>query len=213
MKAKEWVIRHCLGLGPDTMVCPVCLDMFLWADCLISPAYMCIWSISNSSNSFRWSGDCFTNVSWALQHILSKFVYCRNPTSYESFKVKLLGTRTKFQVEILTINMISGIEIISESSQNVSKTIPRNAERDSVGHNHGGNKNPFQSQTINVVLQWNRFPYYCPFMRGIGGFTSQRESDAELWCFIWCWPKQTMRKQSNGRWLKTPCYSCDVTLM
>ena len=98
-------------------------------------------------------------------------MYCRNPTYYENFKVKLLGIRTKFQVEIFTINMISGIsyfhEIISESSRNVSETIPRNAEKDSVGHNHGGNKNPFQSQTVNVVLQWNRFPHYCPFVREI----------------------------------------------
>ena len=37
-----------------------------------------------------------------------------------------LGTRTKFQLEILTINVISGIvyfrEIILESSRNVSET-------------------------------------------------------------------------------------------
>ena len=32
---------------------------------------------------------CFTNVSWALQNILSKFVYCRNRTSYENFKLRL----------------------------------------------------------------------------------------------------------------------------
>ena len=40
-----------------------------------------------------------------------------------------LGTRTKFQLEILTINVISDIvyfhEIILESSQNVSETTPR----------------------------------------------------------------------------------------
>ena len=39
-----------------------------------------------------------------------------------------LGTRTKFQIEILTINVISSIvdfrEIILESSRNVSETIP-----------------------------------------------------------------------------------------
>ena len=44
-----------------------------------------------------------------------------------------LGTRTKFQLEILTINVIAGIvyfrEIILESSRNVSETTPvvRNA--------------------------------------------------------------------------------------
>ena len=59
---------------------------------------------------------CFTNVSRAPQNIISKFVYCINCTSYENFKLKLctcaqsqgLGTCTKFQLEILTINVISG---------------------------------------------------------------------------------------------------------
>ena len=81
-------------------------------------------------------GVCFTNVSRALQDILLKFVYCRNRSSYENFKLKLckcaqsmaLGTRTKFQFEILTINVISSIayfrEIILESSRNVSETTP-----------------------------------------------------------------------------------------
>ena len=81
-------------------------------------------------------GVCFTNVSRALQDILLKFVYCRNRSSYENFKLKLctcaqnmaLGTRTKFQFEILDINLISSIvyfrEIILESSRNVSETTP-----------------------------------------------------------------------------------------
>ena len=78
-----------------------------------------------------------SNVSRALQNILSKFVCCRNRPSCEHFKLKLcscaqshaLGTRTKFQLEILTINVITGIvyfrEIILESSRKVSETIPR----------------------------------------------------------------------------------------
>ena len=74
-------------------------------------------------------------VSRALQDIISKFVYCKNHTSYENFKLKLstcmctqsmaLGTRTKFQLEILNINLVSGnvyfCKIILESSQNVSE--------------------------------------------------------------------------------------------
>ena len=76
-------------------------------------------------------------VSWALQDVLSKFVYCRNLISYENFKLKLctcaqshaLGTRTMFQLEILTGNVISAIvyfrEIILESSRNVCETTPR----------------------------------------------------------------------------------------
>ena len=83
-----------------------------------------------------WPGVCFTNVLRALQDILLKFVYCRNRSSYENFKLKLctcaqsmaLGTRTRFQFEILTINVISSIvyfrKIILESSRNVSETTP-----------------------------------------------------------------------------------------
>ena len=70
---------------------------------------------------------CFINVSPAVQNILSKLLYCRNHTSWENFKLKLCtcaqsdasGTCTKFQLEILTINGISGIvylrKIILES--------------------------------------------------------------------------------------------------
>ena len=83
-----------------------------------------------------WPGGCFTNVSRALQNILSKFVYCGNTTCDENFKLKLctcaqshaLGTRTKFQLEIHTVNVISGVvyfrEIILESSRNVSEITP-----------------------------------------------------------------------------------------
>ena len=82
------------------------------------------------------TGHCFTNVSRALKNILSKFVYCRNRTSYENSKLKLctraqsyaLGTRTKFRLEILSLNEILGIvyfrEIILESLRNVSETTP-----------------------------------------------------------------------------------------
>ena len=76
----------------------------------------------------------FTNVSRALRDILMKFVYCRKRSSYETSKLKLctcaqsmaLGTRTKLQLEILTINVIFSIvyfrEIILESSRNVNET-------------------------------------------------------------------------------------------
>ena len=66
-------------------------------------------------------GGCFTKVLRALQNILSKFVYCKNRTSYENFKLKI-------QLEILTINVIFGIvyfrEIILKSLWNVSETTP-----------------------------------------------------------------------------------------
>ena len=44
-----------------------------------------------------------------------------------------LGTRTEFQLEIFTVNVISGVvyfrEIILESSRNVSETTPWNTAR------------------------------------------------------------------------------------
>ena len=82
------------------------------------------------------SENCFTNVSRALQKNISKFVYCTNSTCDENFKLKLctcaqslaLGTRTNFQIEILTLNLISGVvyfhENILGSSRNVSETAP-----------------------------------------------------------------------------------------
>ena len=91
---------------------------------------------SKKTSMFRVTGGCFTNVSRALQNILSKFVYRRNRTSWENFKLKLcmcaqshaLGTHTKFRLEIRTLNVISSIvdfrEIILESSRNVSETTP-----------------------------------------------------------------------------------------
>ena len=30
IKPEVWIINHCLGLGHETMVCAVCLTMFLW---------------------------------------------------------------------------------------------------------------------------------------------------------------------------------------
>ena len=113
-----------------------------WANCVLENVdiYMLVIAVDGgpiwSIIKVKTAGGCFTNVSRALQDILSKFVYCRNRTSYENFKLKLctcaqshaLGTRTKFQLEILTINVISGMvyfrEIILESSRNVSKTTP-----------------------------------------------------------------------------------------
>ena len=60
--------------------------------------------------SFSVPGVCFTNVSQTLQNNLTKIYDTRNHTSYENFKLKFvhvpqawiaLGTRTKFQLEIL----------------------------------------------------------------------------------------------------------------
>ena len=81
-------------------------------------------------------GDCFTNVSQALQNNLAKIYNASNHIYGENFKLKLctcaqsmaLGTRTKLQFEMLIGSAISAThkfrENILESSQNVSETTP-----------------------------------------------------------------------------------------
>ena len=84
-----------------------------------------------------WSpGGCFTKVSRALQNNLAKIHNARNHIYGENFKLKLctcaqsiaLGSRTKFQLEILIKSTISVIhkfrENILESSRNLSETTP-----------------------------------------------------------------------------------------
>ena len=46
------------------------------------------------------------------------------------------------------------------------------------------------------VIKWKHFPLYWPFcVKGIPGhrwIPLTKASDAELWCFIWAEPKQTV---------------------
>ena len=138
-----WVITGRRGVSSERRHSSFCLVIFkfiaIWwyvyhvYRVLLYCAVIC----HNFTHDLDNSGVCFTNVSRALQDILLKFVYCINRSSYENFKLKLctcaqsiaLGTRTKFQFEILAINVISSIvyfrEIILESSRNVSETTPR----------------------------------------------------------------------------------------
>ena len=137
MVLQRWINNQLLFtteiIDYDIYVC-----WFILIESVTKPRSWCGWievCIHNNTPGSQ-LGGCFTNVSRALQGILSKFVYCRNRTSYENFKLKLctraqspaLGTRTKFQLEILTINVISGMvyfrEIFLESSRNVSETTP-----------------------------------------------------------------------------------------
>ena len=79
-------------------------------------------------------GGCFINVSRALQNNLPKIDNARNHIYSENSNLKLcvLGTRTKFQIEILIRCAIPAIhkfrENILESSRNVSETTPNNGE-------------------------------------------------------------------------------------
>ena len=80
---------------------------------------------------------CFTNVSWALWNNLAKKHNAWSHIFGENSKLKLctcaqsmaLGTRIKFQLEILMKSTISAIpkfrENILKSSRNVSETPPR----------------------------------------------------------------------------------------
>ena len=78
------------------------LAIFLWIPCECS--YRFTWNNLSPPNS-GWdisvetvfaqiaadqvTRGCFTDVSWALQNIFSKFMHCRNRTSYDIFKLKL----------------------------------------------------------------------------------------------------------------------------
>ena len=82
-------------------------------------------------------GGCFSNDSRALQNNLPKIHNATNHIYGENFKLKIcmcaqsiaLGTRTKFQLEILIRSTISAIhkfrDNFLESSRNFSETTPR----------------------------------------------------------------------------------------
>ena len=118
---------------------PVMLEMssFSWNFC----SYCCTqwWKFHQNDDisiSKTISGGCFTNVSQALQNNLAKIYNARNDIYGANFKLKLctcaqshvLGTHTKFQLEILIRSTISAIhkfrESILESSRNISETTP-----------------------------------------------------------------------------------------
>ena len=43
------------------------------------------------------------------------------------------------------------------------------------------------------VIEWRQFPRYWPFARGTHRIPLIKASDAELWCFLWSAPKQTVQ--------------------
>ena len=75
IKPEAWIINHCLELGHETMVCAVCLTMFLWK------SFLHFWlsgdrMIPNKNDQYcqTWSYICFP----LGQHIL-EFLSCFNP--------------------------------------------------------------------------------------------------------------------------------------
>ena len=86
------------------------------------------WGLANLAEP----GGCLTNVSWAFQNNIEKIYNARNHIYSENFTLKFcmcaLGTRTKFQLEILILSTNSAIhkfwENILVSSWNVSGPEP-----------------------------------------------------------------------------------------
>ena len=59
------------------------------------------------------------------------------------------------------------------------------------------------------VIQWNHFPRYWPFVRGIHRLPVNyltKTSDAELWCFLWLRLNKRLSKPRRW-WFKTPSRS------
>ena len=121
----QWSLRNTVQTFPR--------QSFEIQDMLLSKRWNCRWF-----ETPRCSGDwgCFTNVSRYFQNNLTKKHNTRNHIYGENFKLKLctcaqsmaLGTRTKFQLDIIITSTISEIhkfrENILESSRNVSETPP-----------------------------------------------------------------------------------------
>ena len=116
-------------------------------------------------------GGCFIKISRALQNIL-RVEICVLQKSYFLWEYQAeictcaqshaLGTRTKSQLEILIINVISGIvcfrQVILESSRNVCETTPW------CLHQDGSNTYSFQVLTssclVKIKFSWQSFVFY-----------------------------------------------------
>ena len=81
---------------------------------------------------------------------------------------------------------------------------------------------PQQWQTCNTnhgdVIKWKHFPCYWPSVRGVHWSLVKRASDAELWCFLWSAPEQTIEQNSWANNRDTSDLWCywthhDVTVM
>ena len=117
---------------------------------------------------FQKPGGCFTNVSRALQNNLAKIHNTRNHIYDQNFKLKLctcaqsmaLGTRTKFQLEILITSTNSAIhqfrENILESSRNVSETTPWNLTEHTCVEDRQACWNKVNHGPVDKQACWNQ---------------------------------------------------------
>ena len=70
IKSEVWTITHCLGLGHETMVCAVCLSVFLctWFSlCSVLLWSETDWSYPYPSGSLHWHWDNHTIASMPLK--------------------------------------------------------------------------------------------------------------------------------------------------
>ena len=105
------------------------MSIFLWL--VFINDFTCMLMIYNSNHS---GGVKFCELSkiFSRNLCITEIILLMRNSSWNFVhvpKAKALGTCTKFQLEILIINVISGIvyfrKIILESLQNISKTTPR----------------------------------------------------------------------------------------
>ena len=92
IKPEVWIINHCLGLGHETMVCAVCLTMFLYTTLLIlhvphwSPPFLPWHMISQNFEQHMMMsklGKLYTSLSWQIVNfILSIFRYFNSMNAY-----------------------------------------------------------------------------------------------------------------------------------
>ena len=128
-----WISGYVGGLWRENR-CPSALAIQLHLLCLepsICQSY--VYDIRYVVVMNMASRGCFTTFLRVLQNNIVKIHNARNHTSCDNFKLKLctcaqrmaLGTRTKFQLKILTRSKMSSIrtfqENISESSRDVSE--------------------------------------------------------------------------------------------
>ena len=116
-----------LWINQTVYICCLILEKLFWIEMRQVDFLVFLWG----------ARGCLSDVSRDLQNNLVKIYNVRNHIYGEHFKLKIctcgqsmaLGTRTKFQLEILIWNTISAIhnfrENILESSRNLSETTPR----------------------------------------------------------------------------------------
>ena len=67
IKSEVWTITHCLGLGHETMVCAVCLSIFLSIYKLVFTTYMCI-SMTVYGCNIRITVLCMSTYHWQPEY-------------------------------------------------------------------------------------------------------------------------------------------------